>query len=75
MAFSIEKIKFTIAVATNEMVKMENESVPDYNKNAEGEAVYKCQKLTGGWISCIKKAINDYEKNDFSIIGINNFAL
>jgi hypothetical protein len=68
------KMKFTVAIARDELKKMESESVPDYNKNAEGiYNVYKCQKLTGGWITSIKKAINEYEKNDYSIIGNNLF--
>jgi hypothetical protein len=30
------KMKFTVAIARDELKKMESESVPDYNKNAEG---------------------------------------
>ena len=68
------KMKFTIVIARDELKKMESESVPDYNKNAEGiYNFYKCQKLTGVWITSIKKAINEYEKNDYSIIGNNLF--
>ena len=67
------KMKFTVAIARDELKKMESESVPDYNKNAEGiYNDYKCQKLTGERITSIKKAINEYEENDHSIIG-NNF--
>jgi hypothetical protein len=30
------KMKLTVAIARDELKKMESESVPDYNKNAEG---------------------------------------
>jgi phage anti-repressor protein len=63
---------FQVAVARDEIAKIEKESVPDYNKNADRlYNVYKCQKLTGSWINCIRKAINEYENNDYSIIGQN----
>ena len=62
-----------VAVARDEIAKIEKESVPDYNKNADGlYNVYKCQKLTGSWINCIRKEINEYENNDYSIIGQNS---
>ncbi len=54
-------ISFQVAVARDDIAKIENESVPDYNKNAESVYnVYMCQKLTGRWINCIRKAINEY---------------
>ncbi len=63
---------FQVAVARDEIAKIEKESVPDYNKNADGlYNVYKCQKLTESWINSIRKAINEYENNDYSIIGQN----
>ncbi len=63
---------FQVAVAWDEIAKIEKESVPDYNKNADGlYNVYKCQKLTESWINSIRKAINEYENNDYSIIGQN----
>ena len=46
--------EFQIAITTSELMKMEHESVPDYNKNAIGENIYKCQKLQGSWMSCIR---------------------
>jgi hypothetical protein len=63
---------FQVAVARDHISKIEQESIPDYNKNADGVYnVYKCQKLTGSWINCIRKAINVYENIDYSIIGQN----
>ena len=63
---------FQVAVTRDEIAKIEKESVPDYNKNADGlYNVYKCQKLTGSWINCIRKAINEYENNDYSITDQN----
>ena len=63
---------FQVAVARYDISKIEQESIPDYNKNADGVYnVYKCQKLTGSWINCIRKAVNEYENNDYSIIGQN----
>jgi hypothetical protein len=44
-------ISFQVAVSRDDIAKIENESVPDYNKNADGvNNVYKCQKLTRSWI-------------------------
>ena len=63
---------FQVAVARDEIAKIEKESVPDYNKNADGlYNVYKCLKLIGSWINCIRKAINEYENNDYSLKGQN----
>ena len=62
---------FEVAVPRDEMNKMEESSIPDYNRSKDGTNVYKCQKLVGGWMTCIRKAINEYEKNEFSIIGQN----
>jgi hypothetical protein len=63
---------FQVAVARDDISKIEQESIPDYNKNADGiYNVYKSQKLTGSWINCIRKATNVYENNDYSIIEQN----
>jgi hypothetical protein len=38
---------FQVAVARDDISKIEQERIPDYNKNADGVYnVYKCQKLT-----------------------------
>ena len=48
--------EFQIAITTSELMKMEHESVPDYNKNAISENMCqnRCQKLQGSWMSCIR---------------------
>jgi hypothetical protein len=61
--------EFQIAITTSELLKMEHESVPDYNKNAIGENIYMCQKLQGSWMSCMRLKINEYEQTNYSIIG------
>jgi len=61
--------EFQIAISNAELKQMEAESVADHNKNALGELIYKCQKLQGAWMSCIRKKINDYEQTNYSIIG------
>ena len=60
---------FKIAITRAELSKMEEESIPDYNKNALGENIYKCQKLRGDWMNCIRKKINEFEGTNYSIIG------
>ena len=60
---------FQIAISRAELAKMEVESVPDYNKNALGENVFKCRNLRGDWMSCIRKQINEYEGTNYKIIG------
>ena len=61
--------EFQIAISNAELKQMEAESVADHNKNALGELIYKCRKLQGPWMSCIRKKINDYEQTNYSIIG------
>ena len=60
---------FQIAISRAELAKMEVESVPDYNKNALGENVFKCRNLRSDCMSCIRKQINEYEGTNYSIIG------
>jgi hypothetical protein len=62
-----------VAVAPDDIAKFKKESVSDYNKNIDGVySVYKCQKLTGIWINCMRKASNEYENNDYAIISQNS---
>ena len=56
------KYEFQIAITKAEFTKMQDESVPDYNKNAQGENVFKCRNLRGGWMNCIKKKINELKE-------------
>ena len=67
------KKRFQIAITKKDFEIKDNESVNAYNKNCKGECVLKCKSLRGNWISCIRKEINDFEQNNYSIIG--NFAL
>ena len=54
-----------------ELTKMLDESVQDYNKNAQGENVFKCRNLRGDWMTCIRKKINEFEGTNYPIIGKN----
>ena len=64
---------FQVAITKADLIKMENDSVVDYNKNSLGEIIYKCRKLRGDWINCIRKQINEFERTNYSIIGnVNN---
>jgi hypothetical protein len=65
------KYEFQIAITKAEFTKMQDESVPDYNKNARGENVFKCRNLRGDWMNCIKKKINEFEGTNYPIIDKN----
>ena len=65
----VMETKFEIAITTSEFMKICDDSVPDYNKNAKGENIYKCQKLQGSWMNCIRSKINEYEQTNYPIIG------
>ena len=64
-------MNFKIAIDKSDFTRIDEESVPERIKNAEEELVLKGMKLTDTWITAISAKINDYEGNNYRMIGRN----
>ena len=63
--------QFNIAIDRKDFNKLDEESVDEYSKNSSNALILKGKKLTGTWITCIAKKINEYEGTNYSMLGKN----
>jgi hypothetical protein len=62
--------EFKIAMNKKIFEKLVEDAQPEYIRNKQNEVKEKSKKLSGTWVEPFIKPVNEFEKNDFKILGM-----
>jgi hypothetical protein len=70
MEVDIRKIQYKLALNTEIFKDLEETAENELFKNSKGETKLRARKLRGTWIKPFEKLVNEYEKQQFKMLGI-----
>jgi hypothetical protein len=62
--------EFKIAMNKKIFEKLVEDAQPEFIRNKQNEVKEKSKKLSGTWVEPFKKLVNEFEQNNFKMLGM-----